>query len=856
MRRAAAALRRRPTLAAALIYAVVVMVFLGPALMPGKTLSNSDTLQFRPPWIASKPSELQVPSNTDLGDAPEQIQLFLRQAADRMPHVPLWNPYIMGGRPFHANDQSALFGPYTWPAYVFPFWTALTLIGVLKLWVAAFGTYLLGRSLGMRFGGALLAGLVFALNLKLVTWLIYPSMAVWTWYPWLLFCADRLIRRPTLLSGAALATVVALQFLTGHPESSFHALLLTTIFFAFRLWQARRSAAAATVRRALLAFGGALAGGAAVAAVNLIPFGELLLLSADFVDRRGQSIDHSLAFNEAIGIFMPDWWGRPTQTPLRPILLERAMYVGALPLMLAAAALVLRPTRTRVAVAVFGALSMAVVLGVPPVLQIVTRLPVFNSGHNTRLVVFAILAVALLAGWGLDTLSRERPAPGRRTTLVLAIAAGLVVAPLLGVAAASSGTLSALRGGLEIAWGFADPPGRFKDPQGADVIRASALIIWLTVAGAGALLLALRLRWRLGATAFVVLALALVCVDLFRIGMGQNPAIDRDYADVHETGAIRYLERQGNDRFVATQEFPDNVIPLKYGLYEARGYDIPIVRRYDRLWRREVIPGAPSVAAAFIDIPLRLRDVTPRALRTMRFLGVTHVLGPKTIEPDHPPFHPLVTVPPLREPGLSVAYDGPDARVYKLAGALPRAFVVGAQRVVDGEDAALEAITRPGFDARRVAITEKPLDGLPSTPGAEAGGSAEIVSYKPERVVVRARSAGAGLVVLGDNQYPGWKATVDGKDVPIERVDYLFRGVQVGPGEHTVVFRYEPLSWRIGWIVSLVSLAGLVLAFVIGVRRQRRSRGPEDDLESLDSVATDQAQDRAAVVGAARRPEA
>ena len=196
------------------------------------------------------------------------------------------------------------------------------------------------------------------------------------------------------------------------------------------------------------------------------------------------------------------------------------------------------------------------------------------------------------------------------------------------------------------------------------------------------------------------------------------------------------------------------------------------------------------------------------------------------------------------------------AVVYRLAGALPRAFLVGAQRVVDGEDAALEAITRPGFDARRVAITEKPLDGLPRTPGAEAAGSAEIVSYKPERVVVRARSAGAGLVVLGDNQYPGWKATVAGKDVPIERVDYLFRGVQVGPGEHTVVFRYEPLSWRIGWIVSLVSLAGLVLAFVIGVRRQRRSRGPEDDLEPLDSVATDQAQDRAAVVGAARRPEA
>jgi hypothetical protein len=380
-----------------------------------------------------------------------------------------------------------------------------------------------------------------------------------------------------------------------------------------------------------------------------------------------------------------------------------------------------------------------------------------------------------------------------------------------------------LRGGLETAWLFADPPGRFKDPQGADVIRASALIIWLTVAGAGALLLALRLRWRLGATAFTGLALALVCVDLFRIGMGQNPAIDRDYADVPETGAIRVLERQGTERFVSTQEVPDNVIPFQFRLYEARGYDIPIVRRYDRLWRREVIPGAPSVAAEFIDIPLRLREVTPRALRTMRLLGVTHVLGPKTVEPDTPPFDRLVTVPPLRVPGLSLVYDGPDARVYRLAGALPRAFVVGAQRVVSDDDAALEAITRPSFDARRVAVTEKPLDGLPRAGEARPAGQARISSYEPERVVVRARSAGPGLVVLGDNQYPGWTATVDGKDAPIERVDYLFRGVRVGAGAHTVEFRYEPLSWRVGWIVSLISLTGLLIALALGARRRRRA---------------------------------
>jgi hypothetical protein len=815
----------RQGVVAGLIYLAIVAIFFSPALLPGETLSSSDTLWFAPPWLAEKPPALVTESNPDLADAPDQMQLLLKLAKEDMPHIPLWNPYIMGGRPLHGNDQTALFGPYTWPVYILPFWTALSWIAVLKLWVAAFGTYLLGRSLGMRFGGALLAGIVFALSLKLVTWVIYPSMGVWTWYPLLLYCVDRLIRRPDAVTGVGFAAVVALQFLTGHPESSFQGLVLTASFFALRLWQTPGGG----VKRPLLAFAGGLAGGAGVAAVALIPFAELLLLSADFVDRRGQSIGNSLALKEAVGFFLPDFWGRPTQTPIRPILLERALYVGALPLMLAAAALLLRRTATRVAIALFGAFWACVVLGIPPFVQVVTRLPVFSSGHNTRLIVFSILAVALLAGWGLDDLSSSDRFKRVAKLRTLGVGAALLALPVLIVAAASPGALTAPRGGFEIAWLFFDPPGQFRDPQGLDAIRASALIIWLTVAAAGLGLILLRLRRRIGATTLVVLAVLVVCVDLFRIGMGQNPAIDKAYADVPRTGAVRYLERFNPERFVSTKEVPQNVIPWEFKLYEARGYDIPIVRRYDRLWRREVVPGAPSVAAGFIDIPLELRDVTPRALRTLRLLGVTHLLGPKTVRPEHPPFDP-VEVPRLTVPGLKLVYDGPDARVYRLVGALPRAWVVGSQRLVGSDGDALRALVHPGFDALGTALTEKRLPGLRAAGAAErpaAAGSARITRYDPERVELRANARRGGMVVLNDVQYPGWKARVDGREAPIERVDYLFRGVRVGPGSHTIEMTYEPLSFKAGWIVSLVSLAGLAAALAAGLRARRRpATGP------------------------------
>ena len=822
-------LRDHPAAAAALVYLALSLLLLGPALLPGKTLSNSDALWFKPPFVTAKPAGLDRPSNPELGDADEQLQLFLHHTARDWPHIPLWNPYIMAGRPFQANSQSAVFGPYSLPAYLLPFWTALGWIGVMKLWVAAFGTYLLGRALGMRFAGALLAGIVFAFNLKLVTWLSYPHMSVWTFLPWLLLLTDRVVRRPTVLTGAGLAAVVALQFLSGHFESSFHVLLTTVAFFALRLWQRRRAEPGVALGRPLLGFGAGLAGGAALAAVSLVPLAELIWLSADFRNRRGDSIDVSLQFREAIGIFLPDYWGRPTQTPLRLFLLERALYIGALPLLLVPAALILRPKLERIAVAAWGFVWLAVVLGIPPFLQFVTRLPIFNSGHNTRLIALTMMSAALLAGWGLDDVAAAWRTSIRKRRAILGIAAALLVLPLAILVVSRATRPEALVDGVRVAWLFARPPGEFRNPIGADVIRMSALVLWLTLAGAGLLLLALRLTGRLRPGPFVVLAVLLVCVDLFRMGMGFNPAIDQDVAEVRPTGAVRFLERRRPSRFAATDQVSQNVLPLEFGLYEARGYDLPVMQRYDRLWRREITPETPNVLNALLNVSLQVRDVTPRALRTLRLLGVTHILHPKFVRPDAPPFEPLVPYPPLRARGLRQVYDGPDARVYRVEGALPRAFVVSAQRVVDGAEAQLDAVTDPAFDGRRVAVTERRLPDLPEA-GAGRGaatGAARLAGYHDERVSVRARAPRPSLLVLGDTQFPGWKATVNGREAPIERVDYVFRGVQVPAGRSTVEFRYEPLSWRIGWITSLVAVAGLAIAVAIGRRRRRRRRSDE-----------------------------
>ena len=222
-------LRRRPAAAAALVYGVLSILLFAPALLPGHTLSASDYLWTAAPWSPERPPDVRVfGSNYELVDSVTQFQPWLEQSRVRLPEAPLWNPHAGGGRPFLANAQSALLSPFSLPAYVLGFWWSLGLIAALKVFVAAFGTYLLARALGLRFGGALLAGLVYAFSLYFLVWISWPQTSVWALLPWLLLLADRVAREARPLPAAGLAIVVALQFFGGHPESNFH-LLATTV---------------------------------------------------------------------------------------------------------------------------------------------------------------------------------------------------------------------------------------------------------------------------------------------------------------------------------------------------------------------------------------------------------------------------------------------------------------------------------------------------------------------------------------------------------------------------------------------------------------------------------------------------
>ena len=71
--------------------------------------------------------------------------------------------------------------------------------------------------------------------------------------------------------------------------------------------------------------------------------------------------------------------------------------------------------------------------------------------------------------------------------------------------------------------------------------------------------------------------------------------------------------------------------------------------------------------------------------------------------------------------------------------------------------------------------------------------------------------------------YPGWRAFVDGQEVPIYEADYLFRGVFLEQGQHLVEFRFRPWFLRIGLVLTLMVVGVLGVMAVYGMLGRRRA---------------------------------
>jgi hypothetical protein len=149
---------------------------------------------------------------------------------------------------------------------------------------------------------------------------------------------------------------------------------------------------------------------------------------------------------------------------------------------------------------------------------------------------------------------------------------------------------------------------------------------------------------------------------------------------------------------------------------------------------------------------------------------------------------------------------------------LPRAWLATGELVMTEEQEL--AVIRSGktpdgatWNPLTTALVESStgVESAQSDPPSSQQRSANVIVNEPGRVEVKTAAAAPSLLVLSANHYPGWRAFVDERPVEVVRVNYNLRGVALPAGNHDVRFVYQPKSVLVGFVISLLTLAALMV---------------------------------------------
>ncbi len=695
--------------------------------------------------------------------------------------LPLWNPMLGMGAPLIANYQSAVFYPPNFLMLLFdPAWAHGLLVLIHVLW-SGIGIVLLARSLRMGPLAQTIAALAYSMSGYSIARAGFLSInAAMAWLPWIILATDGLARtvnqgwrnKATLKSIIMLGLVLAFQWLAGHAQTAWYSLFLVVLWTC---WRGYIEGKLSGLLRSLVGLSLSLFLAFSLAAIQLIPTLEYLLNSfrAAQVDREW-ALSYSFWPWRFLGFLTPDLFGNPSSGIYWGYsnYWEDAIYIGVLPFILAVIAgirglLSKGKDSLNVFLLILAILSFLLALGknTPVFPFLFDHIPTFNLFQApTRWTLIAVFCLTLLAGRGAEAWEHGR------------------LIPLYWVRLGTAGAI--------IAVIFLVIGGRIIYTTRESFVPAILTVsILLGLIG----VIAWRRRLRPGPY-WAILIGGLVLIDLLWTGKGLNPTapaslFEGESALVEQVDPSHRLympaDLEDEIKFDWTHRFDTFNHGIDWNL--VRDVGLPNTPMLDDLTSANNFD--PLLPARYAEWMEALEEL-PKD-REMELLKLMDV-GWKAV------------MDPQEEDGIR--YD-------EIPGTSRLRFV-GQVIWVKDETTALAEVTREGFDPDTQVIIEG--TSISQQTVDEVEGSFEIVEQNnPNRLSLTGSTSSGGWLVLSDVMFPGWNVEVDGNESPLFYADYAFKAVFLSPGEHIVEFRYEPISFQLGLVLSPIAwvLTGAVLWF-------------------------------------------
>jgi hypothetical protein len=685
--------------------------------------------------------------------------------------LPLWDSRQVAGFPFLVNPQVGFFYPPGWLPLLLPTAVGISWYVAIHIWLAAVGMLLFVRTMSGRWLGALLAAVAFAFSGYLAgrLWAGHTvPLAVNAWLPWLLLGFTWSVRRGDWRAAVVGGVPFGLAILAGHVPSLLYLALVWGLFALYLMVAGEGVRPWLVIRQALIIGLTAFA----LSAVQLLPLLQFMVTSTRLSAPSFEfATDYSLPPTHLITLLIPEYFGEPTRVGYWsvPTFEELAYYAGILPLLALFLAL-RRPTRLTWFYLGLIVLGLWLALGKYSFLYrlFFDLLPPFRVVRAPARAAFLYtFAAAALLGEVLATWLRL-PLVERRHYLRRLMPWLLSVVGIAAVAALAA------TGAVFATYHPTDTSGRLWHQIGG-----WSLFLALFLGSGGLLWAYLTIDpqrqpvRRLLAVALVVLVTADLWLFSFKMVRVESYAPQPLWQDAR--------------RLVGDSQ--DRVLPWGVSVFtqnEATAVGLNSVFAYDAL-----------EMAALEDFMASVPD--PRAT-TYDILSAAYVIAPVRL--DHFTGG---------EGGLTLMDHTDSVWVYRRSRPLPLARLVYQVEAIADRAAVIGRVHEPGFNPVTTAVLAAPP---PCEIGPEpaAAATAVIKAARPGYWLIETNSDSPALLILSESAYPGWQVTVDGRPATPLTVYSVIKAVCVPAGQHQVEWRFVPLIFVAGGVITLFGLLFVALA--------------------------------------------
>lgn len=477
-------------------------------------------------------------------------------------------------------------------------------------------------------------------------------------------------------------------------------------------------------------------------------------------------------------IVAPDIFGNPvTRNDWFGHYAEWNSYLGVIPFFLATQSLIFAKHKKVYFFAALGLISLLLAFDSPIQSILVNlKIPVLSTSASSRIIVLFSFSGAILAGFGFDALIRRI---NQKKDFAKSVLPVFLVWIFFVVTVA---VLKLDNEKISIAVKNSIFPGIMS-------------LIFIIV-----LLINFFLKSKKKVVVISAMLLVLTGFEMLRFASKWQSFSDKKKAYVDVPVSSFYRNQNRYDRAVGMSGGEDAVY---YNVPITSGYDPLYIEQYGKFMQYVSNGGKLKPERSVVVFPLR-GLFTHQALD---FLGI-HLVVHKFSDGSFPWAFPFADYPDSK---FSKIYDDGAYLVFRNNGSYDRAFIVGKSLDMGTDESNLTAMFRS--DLKKVAFTRGS-----KTISTNSNGIANIIEYNSDRVVISTNTNGNALLVLTDNFYPGWKATVNGKNQQILKTDYTFRGVMVPKGESIVIFSYMPQSFLLGFYLLLgavmVIICDITLSYI------------------------------------------